>query len=154
MSKSKRFSRENIGSGLAALTALGIIYVGARFILDPSAAASGFGVPSRPHGQAAAYLDIKGVRDIASGLVVLALLAAGHCRALGLVMLVYAIIPAGDATIVLTHGGHAATAFGIHGSTVVVLLVSGCLLLVGRRDHGGAPGEGARNHRTLVSAQK
>jgi Domain of unknown function (DUF4267) len=126
-------SRSTIGSGLAALTGAGIIAVGARFLLDPTGAAAGFGIPSWPHGQAAGYFDIKGVRDIASGLVVLTLLATRQRRALGSVMLVYALIPAGDAITVLTHGGPAATAFGVHGSTSVAVLLAGCLLLTGRR---------------------
>ena len=114
---------------LAALLGVGIILVGGRFLLDPTGAAAGFGVPSRPHGQAAAYLQIKGVRDIVSGLVPLALLVAGQRRALGWAMLFETLTPISDMIIVLTHGGPAVVAFGVHGATAAVVLMTAALLL-------------------------
>jgi Domain of unknown function (DUF4267) len=124
--------RIGIGNGLAALIAVGITFVGFRFFFDPAGAASGFGIPSWPHGKTAGYFDIKGSRDIATGLVVLTLLALRHRRALGWMLLVYVIIPASDAVTVLTHEGTVATALGIHGATAVGVLVAAVLLLAAR----------------------
>ena len=60
----------DIGYALAGLTAVGIIFIGARFLLAPSAAAAGFEIAAwHDGGKADPYLSVKGVRDIASGLI-------------------------------------------------------------------------------------
>ncbi len=56
---------------LTALAALGIIFLGLRFMLAPTAGAEGFGIPLAPTKEAMAYGRIKGIRDLFSGLVVL-----------------------------------------------------------------------------------
>src|SRR5262249_38998845 len=63
---------------LAGLIGAGIIFIGARFIVAPRVAAAGYGVqPDLGQRSVRAYLSVKGVRDIASGLFVLILMAAG-----------------------------------------------------------------------------
>src|ERR1700743_1623365 len=91
-----------IGTVLAALIAAGIIFVGARSFWAPHAA-SGFGIPHPPVADRAfqAWLRVKGVRDIASGLFVAILLANGSAHLLGWFMLAATLIPVGDALIVL-----------------------------------------------------
>jgi hypothetical protein len=111
---------------LAGLIAAGIIVVGARFIVAPRVAAAGYGVRADPDQP---YLRVKGVRDIASGLFVIILLAAGATHLLGWVMLVATIIPLADTAIVLGDGGSRSTAFGVHGLTAAVMLVTSALLL-------------------------
>jgi hypothetical protein len=115
--------------GLAALLGVAIIGIGARFLIAPAAGAAGFGVAAPAAGPAGAYLAVKGVRDIASGLVVLALLATGPRRAVGAALLALTVVPLGDAAIVLRHGGSRATAYGVHGATAAVLVAVGLLLL-------------------------
>ncbi|GAA0958850.1 DUF4267 domain-containing protein [Actinocorallia libanotica] len=117
------------GTALAALTGVGITYVGLSYLIDPVATASGFGLPVWPTGDEAAWLNIKGVRDLGTGLTVFALLAAGKREALGWVMLAFATIPAGDMLTILAHHGSKAAAFGIHGATSAAVLASGLLLL-------------------------
>ena len=96
----------NIGYGLSGLLGLGIIFIGTRFILAPRAAAAGFGITiGQDSGSTDPYLSVKGVRDIASGLIVFILLAAGEPRLLGGFMMAAAIIPVGDAIIVLRRNG-------------------------------------------------
>lgn len=115
-----------------ALTALGaafILYIGLSYLLAPQATAPDFGIPTWPQHDGAAFLAVKGVRDIATGLVVLALLLTGHRRALGWAMAAIAIIPAGDMVIVLTSGGPPATAYGVHGTTALIVAVTATLLL-------------------------
>ena len=75
------------------------------------------------------YLSAKGVRDIVSGLVVFLLIATAGHRVLGEWMLVMALIPIGDAIVVLRSGGSKATAYGVHMMTAVVMAVIGILLL-------------------------
>ena len=117
----------SLAYGLAVVLDLFIIFIGGRFLLAPTTAAAGYGVPAEPDGDAA-YLAVKGVRDIASGIVGLALLAFSGAAAGGWFMLVAALIPLGDMVIVLRHGGTKAVAFGVHLATAVVVLISAALL--------------------------
>lgn len=58
----------NIGFVLSALIAVGIIFIGGRFLAAPSLAATAYGVPAGTEPHSRAYLSAKGIRDIASGL--------------------------------------------------------------------------------------
>lgn len=113
---------------VAALAATGIIAIGGRFLLDSAAAAEAFGVDVDPVA-VGPFFAIKGVRDITSGLVPLALLATGQRRALGWALLAAAFTPLGDAVIVLRHGGKPDVALGIHGLTAATLVAVAALLL-------------------------
>ncbi|MER6122774.1 DUF4267 domain-containing protein [Streptomyces sp. NPDC001795] len=113
--------------GLALVLDLFVLFIGARFLVQPRAAAAGYGVPAKPDGDAA-YLEIKGLRDGASGILGLALLAFAGAHAEAWFMLAAALVPLGDTLIVLRHGGMRAVAFGIHFATAVVVLVSAALL--------------------------
>jgi hypothetical protein len=120
-----------IGYTLAGLIAAGIIFIGARFILAPRVAAAGYGVqPDLSQPSVGAYLSVKGVRDIASGLIAFSLMAAGATHPLGWMILAATIIPIADAIIVLSHGGSKSIAFGVHGLTAVVMLITSALLLI------------------------
>jgi Domain of unknown function (DUF4267) len=120
-----------IGYTLAGLIAAGIIFIGARFIVAPRIAAAGYGVqPDLGQPSACAYLSVKGVRDITSGLFVFILMAAGATHLLGWVILAATIIPLADAAIVLGNGGPRSIALGVHGLTAVVMLMTSALLLV------------------------
>jgi hypothetical protein len=120
-----------VGYVLAGLLAAAIIFIGARFLVAPHVAAAGYGVlPDVDQAAVRAYLSVKGVRDIATGLFVIILMAAGATHLLGWVMLAATIIPLADATIVLRSGGSKSIAWGVHGVTAVVMLVTTALLLV------------------------
>jgi hypothetical protein len=125
----KYHASRDIGYGLSGLLGLGIIFIGTRFLLAPRAASASFGIAAGPDGGSAdPYLSVKGVRDIASGLVVFILLAAGEPRLLGGFMLAASIIPVGDAIIVLRRNGPKATAYGVHAVTAVVMLAAAAFL--------------------------
>ena len=116
---------------LSGLLAVGIIFIGARFLVAPSVAAAGYGVlPDLDEPSVGAYLSVKGVRDIATGLFVIILMAAGATHLVGWVMLAAIIVPLVDATIVLRNGGSKSIAWGVHGLTAVVMLVTSVLLLI------------------------
>lgn len=120
-----------IGYVLAGLLAAAIIGIGARFLLAPHVAAAGYGVlPDLDAPGAGAYLSVKGVRDIATGLFVFILMAAGAPHLVGWVMLAATIIPLADAAIVLRNGGSKSIAWGVHGVTAAVMLVTSALLLI------------------------
>lgn len=113
--------------GVAVVLDLLVVFVGLRFFFQPGVAAAGYGVPAKENGDPA-YLTIKGLRDLVSGLLGLALLAFCDADAAAWFMLVIALTPLGDTVIVLRHGGTKAVAFGVHLATAVLVLVSAVLL--------------------------
>lgn len=114
---------------LAALMGLAIIWIGLRFLLVPEASAAGFGVPT----EAGPFLAAKGIRDIGSGVVGLALLATRWFRAAGWAVIALALIPAGDALVVLAWEGPPVLAYAMHGGTAVAMVAVGAVLVSGRR---------------------
>jgi hypothetical protein len=119
-----------LGYYLSGVIALGIIVIGTRFFVAPHSAVAGFGVPVSPDARWDAYLSVKAIRDIVSGLFIAILMIDGSPHLLGWFMLAATIIPLTDAMIVISHGGTKASAFGIHGATAgVMLIISGVLLL-------------------------
>src|SRR3954453_10937979 len=107
-----------IGYTLAGLLAAGIIFIGARFIVPPPFAAAGYGVlPDLRQPSVGAYLGVKGVRDIASGLVVIILMVAGATHLVGWLMLAAPITPLPDPTLVPRHGESKLIPWGVHGVT-------------------------------------
>ncbi|MEU3504677.1 DUF4267 domain-containing protein [Streptomyces hundungensis] len=113
---------------LAVVLDLFVVFIGARFLLQPVPAAAGYGVPAARGGGDPAYLTIKGLRDLTFGLMGLALLAFAGARAEAWFMLLVTLVPLGDTLIVLRHGGAKAVAYGIHFATAVVVLLSAVLL--------------------------
>ncbi|WP_174278916.1 DUF4267 domain-containing protein [Sphingomonas bacterium] len=118
--------------GVAILVAAAIIAIGGMYLLSPRTATRSFGLPLPEEGANVAWwLRLKGSRDIVSGLVVLAVLVWGGPRMLGIVLLVEALIPLGDMTLVLAAKGSTARALGIHFVTAVVMIAGALPLLVG-----------------------
>ena len=117
---------------VAAVLAVAVIAMGASFLIAPTATAKGFGLPEWPEGAMAAWLNIKGVRDIASGAAVLVMLATSGPHAMGWCLLATALIPIGDAITVLRHRGSKVLAYAMHGGTAgVVVALAAALLLAG-----------------------
>jgi hypothetical protein len=121
-----------IATVLAGLIGAGVIFMGTSFFWAPQAAAAGFGIPDTPtEGRSFhAWLSVKGMRDIASGLFILVVLVGGTTHMLGWFLLAASAIPVGDALIVLRSKGPKSAIYGIHGATAVVMLVISALLLI------------------------
>src|SRR4051812_49589197 len=99
---------------IAVVACVGIIALGARFVLAPRPAMLGFGVaPDRLR----AMTEAKGVRDITSGVLLLVVWAAAGRTTLGWFLIAVALTPVADALIVLTNGGKLSPALGGHGLT-------------------------------------
>ena len=113
---------------VALLGCVAIIAIGTRFLLTPRRATLDFGVAA---DNLRALTEIKGVRDITSGVVPLVVWAAAGRSALGWALIAAALTPTADAVIVLRNGGKLATALGIHGLTAVVLVAAGLVLVLG-----------------------
>jgi hypothetical protein len=115
---------------LAALIAVGIIVIGCFYLLSPERISGTFGLkPPASDADTRAWLRLKGIRDVVAGLAVLALMLTTDSRTVGIVLLVFAIIPFGDMSNVLASGGRKATAFSVHGVTCAVMLAVGLLLI-------------------------
>jgi Domain of unknown function (DUF4267) len=116
---------------LSSLIAIGIVFIGSRFLWNPAAASRAFGIPNSPSPSTGltGWLAVKGARDIVSGLFVFLLMANGSPRLLGEFLLVASLIALGDAAIVLRSGGNRTAAFGIHGLTALVIIAAGASLI-------------------------
>ena len=119
-----------IPPAVAALIAVSIIVIGCLYLLSPERISGSFGLkPPASDADTRAWLRPKGIRDIASGLIVLTMMLIAGSRLVGIVLLVLAIIPLGDMSIVLGSGGSKSKAFSIHGATCAAMLVVGLLLI-------------------------
>ena len=115
---------------LAALMAVGIIVIGCFYLVSPERISGTFGLkPPASDAATRAWLRPKGIRDVAAGLLVLAMMLTADPRSVGIVLLVEAIVPLGDMSIILGSGGSKSRAFSIHGLTCAVMLVVGLLLI-------------------------
>ena len=115
---------------LAALLAVAIIVIGCFYLVSPERMTGSFGLkPPASDADTRAWLRPKGIRDVVSGLVVLAMMLATDTRLVGIALLVEAIVPLGDMSIVLGSGGSKSRAFSIHGVACAVMLVVGLLLI-------------------------
>ena len=115
---------------VAALIAVGIIVIGCFYLLSPERISGTFGLkPPASDADTRAWLRPKGIRDVAAGLVVLTMMLTADTRFVGIVVLIFAIIPFGDMSIVLGSGGSKPTAFSVHGVTCAVMIVVGLLLI-------------------------
>jgi hypothetical protein len=115
---------------LAALIAVGIIVIGCFYLLSPERISGSFGLkPPASDADTRAWLRPKGIRDIASGLVVLTMMLTADRRFVGIALLVFAIIPFGDMSIILGSAGSRSKAFSVHGVACAVMLVVGLLLI-------------------------
>lgn len=122
--------RHAILLSLAGLLAVAIIVIGCLYILSPERMTGSFGLkPPASDADTRAWLRLKGIRDIVSGLVVLTLMLTTDARTVGIVLLVEAIVPLGDMSNVLGSGGSKSTAFSVHGVTCAVEVVVGLFLI-------------------------
>ena len=115
---------------VAALIAVAIIVIGCFYLLSPERISGTFGLkPPASDADTRAWLRPKGIRDVAAGLAVLTLMMTADKQVVGTVVLVLAVIPLGDMSIVLGSGGSKSTALSVHGVTCAVMLVVGLLLI-------------------------
>lgn len=115
---------------LAVLVSVAIMVIGCFYIAAPERILGGFGLkPPALDVDTLAWLRLKGIRDVASGLAVLTLMLTTNSRTVGIILLVFAVIPFGDMSNVLSSGGRKATAFSVHGVTCAVMLFAGLLLI-------------------------
>ncbi|WP_213991226.1 DUF4267 domain-containing protein [Sodalis sp. dw_96] len=123
-----------LAMGMALLLALAIIAIGAQYVVNPMAATLSFGLPLPENGvNIPWWLRLKGVRDIASGVLVLVFMAWGARQGIGIILLVEAIVPVGDMLLILAAKGSVKSAFGIHATTALLMIFTAIPLLMGGR---------------------
>src|SRR4051794_29286519 len=113
---------------IALIAGLAIIVLGARFILHPGQATLDFGIAA---DDLRGLTEIKGARDIASGVVLLVAWASAGPTALGWVLVAAAITPTADALVVLTNGGKLAKALAVPRPTPALPVAAGPVLALG-----------------------
>jgi hypothetical protein len=115
---------------LAALMAVSIMVIGCFYLVSPARISGTFGLkPPASDADTRAWLRPKGIRDIVAGLVVLTMMLTADVRSVGIVLLVEALIPLGDMSIILMSGGSKLRALSIHGVTSATMLVVSLLLI-------------------------
>lgn len=120
--------------GISLFVGGAILAIGVAYLIKPWAIAPSFGLPLPDPGENTSWwLRLKGVRDITSGIVLLSLSWIDGHRTLGLVLLIFALVPSGDMSIILAGKGRTGTAIGVHGLTAALMVLSAVLLLVKAR---------------------
>ncbi|MBF6145193.1 DUF4267 domain-containing protein [Nocardia nova] len=122
-------TRTRIATALVLIGVAFILYIGLGYVLAPNSMAPDFGLPAWPQGESSAFMTLKGVRDISSGVVLLALLLTRQRFALGIAMLAVAVTPVGDMLTVLNNHGSVTTALSVHGLTAALVAATGVLLV-------------------------
>ena len=106
-----------------------IIAIGVNFILNPVGASTAYGIPI-PDPGAFPFRWIKGIRDIFSGLVILAFLLQGDRRTTAVLYAIAIFIPLSDGLVILGHLGFAPPIY-IHWGTALYMIIVGAFLLRG-----------------------
>jgi glucose uptake protein GlcU len=120
---------QKISIAIALLTGLGMIFIGARFLLAPEIAEAGYGIHFNEQGDYSFHY-IKGIRDLFSGLLICILILSKLTKALGITLLTGTIIPIADMLIVLSKDYNGIAQAIPHISAVIVCSVIGTILLM------------------------
>ncbi|MCX6212898.1 DUF4267 domain-containing protein [Spirosoma sp.] len=106
---------------------LGILFIGLRFMLAPQLSMNDFGI--RPLTDSAlAYGRIKGIRDIFSGVALLALWLNRMKKASAYVFTAAMIIPFTDCLLIYQQNGVDWSRLLVHGGTAVYMVITSFLL--------------------------
>jgi hypothetical protein len=117
---------------VALLVSMAIIGIGAMYLMRPAIMMRSFGLPLPGESDATLWwLRLKGIRDVASGLLVLALMLLGTPQIVGIALLVDGLIPLGDMSLILVAGGSKRSALSIHGMTALLMIAAAIPLLAG-----------------------
>jgi hypothetical protein len=120
---------QRICISIAFLTGLGMIFIGARFLLAPEIAEAGYGIHFNALGDYSFHY-IKGIRDVFTGLLICILILTRQTKALGITLAVGTIIPAVDMLIVLSKEYTGIVQAIPHISAIIICAVIGAILLL------------------------
>lgn len=109
---------------ISILTAVGLLFIGLRFLISPVQAEFDFGIFTDTNDDYSFHY-IKGVRDIFSGMLLLLLAVTKQKKALGIALLSATIVPLGDLLIVMDGNG------GDWQHTIAHLIATGICIIIG-----------------------
>ncbi|GAB3969909.1 DUF4267 domain-containing protein [Spirosoma terrae] len=107
--------------------ALGILFIGLRFMLAPQISMDDFGIGSFTDS-GLAYGRIKGIRDIFSGIALLALWLNRMKQATAYVFTAATIIPFTDCLLIYQQNGVDWPRLLVHGGTAVYMIITSFFL--------------------------
>jgi len=114
---------------IAFLTGLGLIFIGARFLIAPETAEIGYGIHFNEQGDYSFHY-IKGIRDLLPGLLICIFVFSKQTKALAITLLVGTIVPIVDMLIVLSKDYNSISQAIPHISAIMVCFVLGIILLM------------------------
>jgi len=112
---------------LSGIFALGLVFIGLLALLSPAVASIMFGIPASAP-DTLSWVRLAGVRDIALGLLLLAVIALKQGRTTGILVLLATIVPITDVITVFLHNGLSSQAL-LHTVAILFMLFLGSLLL-------------------------
>ncbi|MCD2424641.1 DUF4267 domain-containing protein [Niabella pedocola] len=121
-----------IAWAVCLFTGLGLLFIGARFLLDPLVALRDYGIRVNTGGDFSLH-TIKGIRDLFSGLLIVLLVCTGQRRALGISLLAATVVPLGDLLIVWNKSGDYRLLIP-HLIAVLICVIIGPLLLIRKKE--------------------
>lgn len=124
-----KHSARTIAFWLTLLTGLGLLFIGARFLISPLQAEAGFGIHV-PVQNNYAFHYIKGIRDFFTGAIITLLLLKKEYRALGFLLLLGSMIPVVDGLIVYARPDHETGKLFPHITAIVLGLILGMYYLL------------------------
>lgn len=113
---------------IAFITGLGLIFLGARFLLSPEVAEAGYGIHFNEQGDYSFHY-IKGIRDILSGLLMCVFVLINERRALGVTLLAGTMVPVADMLIVLNKSYNGVAQTMPHIIAIIICSIFGIILL-------------------------
>lgn len=111
---------------------IAIIGIGINFILNPVGASAAYGVPITDP-TAFPFMWIKGIRDIFSGLVILALFWKGSRSMIATIFAISIFIPFCDGLVIIGYSGLGGAPLIIHWGTAVYMLIVAAFLFRQRK---------------------
>jgi len=122
-----RWGWRSVSYWMTIFVALGILFIGIRFMLAPKVAVEDFGIRLSSSTDLI-FGRVKGIRDIFSGLALLWLLRARMRKASAYVFTAAIIIPFTDCLLIYTQNGMDLPRLLVHGLTGVYMVVTSFLL--------------------------
>lgn len=117
-----------ISYAIAFITGLGLIFIGARFLLSPEIAEAGYGIHFNEQGDYSFHY-IKGIRDVLSGLLICVFVLMKERQPLGVTLLAGTFVPVTDMLIVLNKSYNGVQQAIPHIIAIVICFVFGMILL-------------------------
>ncbi len=136
--------KKTIGTVAAIFLGVSLISVGITTFVTPGFASEMFGIPIADNS-GIGYVSTTGLRDIALGFLLLALIYERvRVRVLGTCLMIFALIPIGDAFLVWMNADTLKPApLSLHiASAIVFVVLGGWLRAGGHRENGADTRDG------------